>query len=151
MLHYGRLLRILNCCISQTMPNALAEVELTSAQGHIMGYLARCKQPPCPKDVEEEFHLSHPTVSGLLSRLEKKDFIALRPDPEDKRCKRIFIQPKGWECNEKMYRTILDNEAHIVNGFSEEEKTQFRELLIRAIRNIGCEPDFQIQEEETDQ
>ena len=73
--HYGHLLRILHWCTDQSMTNALENMELTAAQGHIMGFLAHRKEPPCPRDIEEEFQLSHPTVSGLLSRLEKKGVI----------------------------------------------------------------------------
>ena len=78
--HYGYLLKVLSGCMKASMDNALASMDLTSAQGHIMGYLAQRSQPPCSRDIEETFHLSHPTVSGLLSRLEKKDFIEFRPD-----------------------------------------------------------------------
>ena len=88
-------------------------------------------------DIEEAFHLSHPTVSGLLSRLEKKEFLELRPDPEDRRCKRIYMLPKGKECIEVMDRTILDNEERFVRGFTKEEKEQFAAYLTRAIRNMG--------------
>ena len=87
MPHYGYLLRILSCGISQNITSALGQMELTSAQGHIIGYLAQRQEPACPRDVEEQFRLSHPTVSGLLSRLEKKGFIEMRPDPNDC-CKR---------------------------------------------------------------
>lgn len=151
MPHYGHLLRVLSCSISQTITNALGEMELTSAQGHIMGYLTHCKEPPCPRDVEENFRLSHPTVSGLLARLEKKDFVALRPDPDDRRCKRIIILPKGVDCHEKIHQTILESEERIVQGFSEEEKRQFAELLARAIRNMGGQPHIELFKEESDQ
>lgn len=148
MPHYGHLLRILSCHISQSMTNALGEMDLTSAQGHIMGYLANCQAPPCPKDVEEHFHLSHPTVSGLLARLEKKEFIELCPDPADKRCKRIYVLPKGRDCHDKMYKTILENEERIVRGFSQEEKALLADFLARATRNMGAEP-YQNSKEES--
>lgn len=138
--HYGHLLRILHSCTDQAMSNALAAMELTAAQGHIMGYLAHRKDPPCPRDLEEAFHLSHPTVSGLLSRLEKKDFIALRTDENDRRCKRIYVLPKGREYQETMHKTILANEEKLVQGFTDEEKEQFAQLLNRAIRNMGGNP-----------
>jgi len=115
--HYGYLLKVLSGCMKASMDNALASMDLTSAQGHIMGYLAQRSQPPCSRDIEETFHLSHPTVSGLLSRLEKKDFIELRPDETDRRCKRIYMLPKGKELNETMGRVIHDNEAQVVAGF----------------------------------
>lgn len=122
------------------MTQALAQMELTAAQGHIMGYLARSPQPPCPKDIEEAFQLSHPTVSGLLARLEKKDFISLQPDPADRRCKRIHIRPKGQECNQRMRSIIESNESRMVQGFSDQEKTLFLDLLERAITNMGGHP-----------
>ena len=138
--HYGYRHRVLHWCADQAMTNALASMDLTSAQGQIMGYLARRKEPPCSRDIEEAFHLSHPTVSGLLSRLEKKHFIEFRPDESDGRCKRIYILPKGKECNEMMYNTILQTEAKLVEGFTEEEKEQFLNLLQRATENMrgGC-------------
>lgn len=142
MKHYGHMVRVLNFAISQSLTQALAEMELTSAQGRIMGYIAMTPEPPCAKDVEEKFHLSHPTVSGLLARLEKKGFIEFRPDEKDKRCKRIYMLPKGADCNERIYRVIQENERKLVAGFSETEKQQFSSLLTRAANNLGCDPQF---------
>ena len=146
---FGFAVHVLHWSSEQAMNNALANMELTAAQGHVMAYLAHAKQPPCPRDVEAEFHLTHPTVSGLLSRLEKKGFIEFRPDENDRRCKRIYMMPKGVECMEMMHRTILDNEARMVLGFSEEEKELFYSFLGRAIENTGGHPcGRKIKEEE---
>ena len=136
-IHYGHLLRILHWCTDQSMTSALEKMELTAAQGHIMGFLAHCHEPPCPRDVEEEFHLSHPTVSGLLQRLEKKEFIQLRCDDHDRRCKRIHVLPKGKMCMENMHQVIQTNEKRLVEGFTEGEQAKFAELLNRAITNMG--------------
>jgi DNA-binding MarR family transcriptional regulator len=56
--------------------------------------------------------------------LEKKQFVEFRPDPADRRCKRIYVLEKGWEHIEQIHRVIKDNEDRIVDGFSEEEKQQ---------------------------
>ena len=138
--HYGHMLRVLHWCTDQTMTGALARMDLTAAQGHIMGYLAHSPNPPCSRDIEEAFQLSHPTVSGLLSRLEKKGFIEFRPDEKDRRCKRIHMLPKGQACIELMHHTIRENEERIVQGFSDAEKAQFASLLERAISNMGGSP-----------
>ena len=119
------------------MTTALESMELTASQGHIMAFLAHQETPPCPRDIESEFQLSHPTVSGLLSRMEQKGFIELRTDPEDRRCKRIYVLPKGEQCHELMHRTIRENEKRIVEGFTPEEQELFRQLLQRAITNMG--------------
>lgn len=140
---YGPRLKMLHFYTDQAITNALAEMELTSAQGHILGFLTHRKEPPCPRDIEEAFHLSHPTVSGLLSRMEKKEFIAIRPDEQDKRCKRIFLLPKGEACSQKIHQTILATENRLTQDFTPEEQEAFTRLLDRAIQNMGgptCRP-----------
>ena len=148
---YGHLIRILHSCTAHAMTSALADMDLTAAQGRIMGYLAHSATPPCPRDIEEAFHLSHPTVSGLLSRLEKKDFIALRPDEADRRCKRIYVLPRGRECQETMHRTILANEDRLVQGFTQEEQELFARLLTQAIGNMGGNPCKRKHKEESNE
>ena len=135
--YYGHSVRILYWCTDQTVTSTLASMDLTSAQGHIMGFISHCDHPPCCRDIEEEFHLSHPTVSGILSRLEKKGFIEFRPDIRDRRCIRIYIMPRGAECNEWIHKTILANEEQMVRGFTDGEKAQFAAFLERAIINMG--------------
>ena len=137
--HFGHRIRVLHWCTDQAMTTALARMELTAAQGHIMGYLAHRDAPPCSRDIEEAFHLSHPTVSGLLSRMEKKGFIRFRPDETDRRCKRIYILPKGQQCTETMHKTVQHIESRLVQGFTKEERTQFTALLDRAIANMGAD------------
>ena len=135
--------------MAKAITNELDKMDLTSAQGHIMGYIAHSKQAPCSRDIEEAFRLSHPTVSGLLSRLEKKGFIEFRPDEQDRRCKRIYILPKGQECNETIRQTIRLTEAKLVEGFSPEEQTQFAAFLERGLANMGFTPTNFNPKEET--
>ncbi len=137
--HFGPRLRILHWCTDQAVTNALADMELTSAQGRILGYLGATSNAPCAKDVEEVFRLTHPTVSGLLGRLERKGFVEIRPDEQDRRCKRIYILPKGRQCNDRMHSIIRSHEERLVQGFTDAEKDQFSALLDRAIANMGCE------------
>ena len=137
---YGRSIRQLYWASDQTMTATLASMDLTASQGHILAYIAHSPMPPCPKDLEEAFRLSHPTVSGLLSRLEKKGFIAITPDPADRRCKRVSLEVKGQECMAKMDATIAASEAKLVENFTEEEKQLFASFLHRAIHNLGGNP-----------
>ena len=138
--YYGHLARVLHACTDQTMTAALAQMELTAAQSHILCYITYRKSPPCARDIEEAFQLSHPTVSGILSRLEQKEFIEMWPDALDRRCKRIYIREKGLEVDEIMHQTVRSTEERMVQGFTEEEKAQFTDLLCRAIDNMGGNP-----------
>ncbi len=137
---YGRYIRILHSSVTQAMTAALATMDLTAAQGHIMAFIAHQPSAPCPRDIEEAFQLSHPTVSGLLSRLEQKGFIECQPDENDRRSKRIYILPKGQQVHETMHHTIESTEVQLLQGFSVEEAAQFEALLLRAIHNMGESP-----------
>ena len=139
--HFGHLLRHLHCCNDQAMTELLESRELTASQGHVLGFINHSPTPPCARDIEEAFRLSHPTVSGLLSRLEKKGFLEFRPDAHDRRCKRIYLLPKAIELNEALHRAIDENEARLVQGFTPQEQEQFRALLIRAIHNMDGNPE----------
>lgn len=146
---FGHLVRILHWCTDQVMTSALERQELTASQGHIMGFLSRQSEPPCPRDIEAAFHLTHPTVSGILSRLEQKGFIHQHPDPNDRRCKRIYLSEKGLQCHDTMCRIILENEERMVQDFTTEEKELFLSLLQRAIANMGGGPCQRRNQEET--
>jgi DNA-binding MarR family transcriptional regulator len=124
-------------------------MDLTASQGPILGFIQHSPVAPCSRDIEEEFRLSHPTVSGLLSRLEKKGFVQLRLDEHDRRCKRIRLREKGQQCIEIMHRTIEENEKTLVQGFSEEERELFLTFLNRAIHNMGGNPCCRKSKEDT--
>lgn len=137
--HYGHMVRILHWCTDQVMTRALEEMELTAAQGHLLGYLAsRQENPPCPRDIEEAFHLSHPTVSGLLARLEQKGFLETRLDSGDRRRKRIFLLKRGQQCHERIHQVIRENEERMIRGFSQTQREDFAAYLERAIENMGA-------------
>ena len=148
----GAKLKVLSAAFGQEANRRAAEVGLTGSQAFFLGYLSRHRdQPVYPRDLEREFEFSHPTVSGILSRLEQKDFIRLETDPEDRRVRRIYVLPKGAECHDRMHRVILANEERMVQGFSPEEKAAFARLLGRAIENMGGCPCQQKHKEEDNQ
>lgn len=138
--HFGHQFRVLHWCTDQILNEALAKMDLTSSQGRIIGFIARQSEAPCCRDLEQHFHLSHPSISGTLSRLEKKGFLEARPDPADHRLKRLYLLPKGQACHQQILATIQSMEDQIVRNFTPEEQAQFSQLLNRAMTNIGGKP-----------
>ena len=138
--HFGPVFRALHWCTDQHLTTALGKMDLTASQGQIMSFIVRRQQPPCARDIEEHFRLSHPSVSGTLSRLEKKGFIEFRPDANDRRCKRIHPLPRGLQCHQRMIEEICSIEHRITADFTPEEQEVFHTLLIRALTNLGGTP-----------
>ena len=84
--------------------------------------------------------LKIPDTEKKAEKRKKKDFIQLRPDEHDRRCKRIHVLPKGKECMENMHQVIQNNEKRLVEGFTAEEQALFADFLNRAIANMGASP-----------
>ena len=118
------------------MNRKLQELDLTNAQGHAICFLTHAAEPPCARDIESTFGLSHATVSGILSRMEAKGFIEVRPDPTDRRVKRLDLLDRGTACSMSIARHVEETEQIMTAGFTDQELTQFRSYLGRAISNL---------------
>ena len=139
--HMSRYFKVMQIRMEHQLNRKLQELDLTSAQGHIIGYLAHTPEAPCARDLEQFFGLSHPTVSGLLSRMETKGFIEVRPDEQDRRVKRLFLPEKGMACSRQIQECFEENERQMLQGFTPEETELFRALLSRAVKNMCPEPE----------
>ena len=135
--HIGHYFKVMQLRIDSSMNRQLQELDLTSAQGRIIGFLAHRKEPACARDLEKFFALSHPTVSGLISRMEEKGFVKICTDPQDRRVKRIMLREKGVACSRQIGASIEENERQMLRGFTPEETAQFRLFLERAIGNMN--------------
>ena len=134
--HLGHSFKKLHFLLEQAVNQRLQELDLTSAQGHVIGFLRHSKEPPCAKDMENAYGLSHATVSGILSRMEAKGFISQEPDPYDRRVKRLYLRDRGLDCSEQISQHIGEIERSITADFTPEELEQFQDYLSRAISNL---------------
>ena len=124
--------------MAQDMTSRIASLELTRSQAFVLGYLCHHQEEDVyPRDVEKQFDFAHPTVSGLLQRLEAKGFILCEPSPEDRRCKKIVATAKAWRVNEQILQQMHTTEQALVAGMSQEEVRQLHALLDRMIQNIA--------------
>ena len=101
-----------------------------------------------PKDIERRFNLTHPTVSGLLQRLESKGFLSCEPDPDDRRYKRIVLTEKAAECQKEIWQHILTIEQTMTAGMQESEIDTLVRLLDLAAKNLDVCVDFDCIKEE---
>lgn len=135
---YGQKIKALTIAFERIVNANCAELDLTGAQGMILGYLNHhLDRFVYPKDIEKHFGLAHPTVSGLLQRLEYKGFITFTTASHDRRCKCITMTQKAIE-NGARNRALMENiDELLVQGFTPEERLQFWNLLSRAAKNVS--------------
>ena len=133
-----RRFRLLDQAGKQRVDQQFTAVDLTAMQSYVLRYLHEHRgEVVYPKDLEQRFHLTHPTVSGLLARLESKGFIVCTPDPDDRRCKRIVATEKAEQLHLRIHETFHALEQETLRGFSREETDTLLCLLDRAIENLS--------------
>ena len=133
----GPQLRYLNNRITQYMDQQFLALDLTSTQSFILHHLSLHENEAMyPKDIEKRFHLTHPTVSGVLQRLEAKNFIVIEPDRADRRCKRIRLTDRARRCDEAVRHAFETLEQLMCSGMSEEEQQTLLRLLDLASANL---------------
>ena len=133
----GPRLRYLNNRITQYMDQQFLALDLTSTQSFILHHLSLHENEAMyPKDIEKRVHLTHPTVSGVLQRLEAKNFIVIEPDRADRRCKRIRLTDRARRCDEAVGQAFETLERLMCSGMSEEEQQTLLRLLDLASANL---------------
>ena len=141
----GPRLRFLNNRITQYMDQQFLALDLTSTQSFILHHLSLHENEAMyPKDIEKRFHLTHPTVSGVLQRLEAKNFIVIEPDRADRRCKRIRLTDRARRCDEAVGQAFETLERLMCSGMSEEEQQTLLRLLDLASANLRTTQDTEV-------
>ena len=136
----GILLKVLNDDIRTSFNKALIQYDLTISQTEVLGYIYLCTnigKKINQIDIQNEFSLSNPTVTGILKRLEKKDYIRRIRCENDARYKVVELTDLGMEiCSTMKERTFqLDNK--LVENFTDEEKEMLFYLLRKMRDNIN--------------
>lgn len=136
-LRLSLLLKIVNNLFERELNNRISEINLTRTQCSILGYLNRNRDKQIsPSDIEKQFNLKRPTVTGILRRLEEKDFIIIEQNEIDKRYKMITLTSKNNEVNKIMEKNLDKIETILYKGLSVEEKKELYRILKKMLDNL---------------
>jgi DNA-binding MarR family transcriptional regulator len=91
------------------------------------------------KNIEHHFNLQHPTVSGILKRLEQHGFIRTETNEADRRAKNIFLTEKASVVDERAKKHQAQMEETFVKGFTQTESEALRQYLKRVLINVTQE------------
>lgn len=114
----------------------LKQIDLTYSQMEILFYLSHHSQPVSQKELCEAIQVSHPTMIGLIRRMEEKGLLICQTDPGDRRKNSIEMTDKSREILEQTKKRHRQDDEMLVRGFSEEENRLLNELLSRVYRNM---------------
>lgn len=119
---------------------ALEQYGITFSQARVLTFLLKSQgKVVIQKDIEEYLELKHPTVIGILQRMEAKGIIVSEVDPQDKRQKIITLTALAFELEKRITDHVEDAEQRMAEGMTQEELDTIKMLLHKVYKNINKE------------
>lgn len=132
----GFLIKVISDRMKALGDNDLKEHDLTFSQMQVLVVLERNNGTIAQKEIEKILDVSHPTIVGLINRLEDKGFVSSETDETDRRSKIISLTDKARALGKTMRATRNQAEQELLNGLNDEEQKTLNDLLRRLYANI---------------
>lgn len=125
----GYLIKSINDKLQVKADAELKEYGLTFAQCRVMAFLESRDGEATQKEIELFLSVAHPTVVGIVSRMEQNGYVTSRMDRRDKRNKLVRLTSKAEEIGLDMEQNVLRNEERLLAPLSDEERVQLKQML----------------------
>ena len=125
----GRLLRV-------SFDRQAATTGLTRAQWSVLAHLHRSDGVQ-QKTLANVMDITPITLARHLDRLEVDAWIERRDDPEDRRAKRVFLNPKAGPMMELLSVLGQSVRTQAMTGISPGDEEKFMQVLLQIRANLG--------------
>lgn len=132
----GYLLKNLNDKMKIKADADLKSYNLTFTQSRVCAFLEDCRGQATQKEIEVFLNVSHPTVVGIVSRLEQNGYVETYFDENDKRNKIVKLTRRAVDIGEEMQKHISENEKNLLSSLSQDEIRQLKRLLLVLYGNL---------------
>lgn len=109
---------------------------LTLAQSRVLTFLNEQDGIATQKEIEDFLQVSHPTVVGLVSRMEQNELVETWFDPENRRNKMVRLTEKSKKIGENMDEVTEQHDKALLNGLSEQEQAELNRMLDIILKNL---------------
>ena len=111
------------------------KIEINPAQGRILFVLWE-KDEISIQELAKKTSLGKSTLTSMLNRLEKLDYIQMRRSSKDDRKKIITLTEKDKQLHEKYKELSKEMNKLFYKGFSDKEIDIFEQFLQKALQNL---------------
>ena len=131
----GYLIKSINDKLTVKVDAELKQFNLTMSQCRVFLYLSSRGGQGTQKEIETFLGVSHPTVVGLVSRMEQNGYVMCWPC-EDGRNKNVKLTPKAEDIDKEMKKNKQANEQKLLEPLSPEESETLRDLLLKVVQHL---------------
>ncbi len=132
----GGMIKYISDKVRQKADNNLKDHNVTLSQVRVLNFLWR-ENGSCPqKQIEDFLQVSHPTVVGLVSRMEQSGYIQTSVSPDDKRNKIVTVTDSGMSLACELCRYMEDIDKRMLVGLTDEQQVQLADMLYIVAQNF---------------
>lgn len=132
----GFLIKVISDRMKALGDNDLKTHDLTFSQAQVLVVIERNGGTIAQKEIEKILDVSHPTIVGLVNRLQEKGFVECEVDESDRRSKIVYLTEKAKSLGQIMREKRDQSDRELMEGLSEEEAEQLYTLLRKIYSNI---------------
>lgn len=132
----GPLFKVINERMRASADADLKKLGITFAQSQVIVYLIEHAGRALQKEIETSLKVSHPTVSGLVSRLEKGGFVRTWVAEDDRRNKVVELTDKARDAADRLRATIRERDRELLAGLDERERAELVRILGQIYANV---------------
>lgn len=133
----GYLIHQIDNRIKTNIDNHFKVHDLTFSQSQVLHLLEKNGGSMSQKQLQTQMNVSHPTMVGLVQRLESNCFVTTETDSQDRRNKIVIITEEATNFKNEMIRSREKLHKTMFSSFSENEKDTLKEMLNRILDNIS--------------
>ena len=133
----GCLLKMITDKIKMRADANLAQQGLTLTQSRVLGYLNHNGGQATQKEIEGFLQVSHPTVAGIIGRMEQNGFVYCWLDPADKRSKIVCQTERAAAIAQDMHATIQATEQQMLRSLTREQIAALESTLRTIYADLG--------------
>lgn len=131
----GYLIKSINDKLKVRADAELKQYHLTMSQSRVLVYLRSRGGQATQKEIETFLDVAHPTVVGLVSRMEQNGYVTCWPC-EDGRNKYVKLTPQAEAIDKDMQENMHANEEMLLAPLSPEERERLRDLLLTVAEHL---------------
>ena len=132
----GYLIKNINDKLKVKADADLKHSNLTLAQSRVLAFLDSRGGQATQKEIEVYLEVSHPTVVGIISRMEKNGHLRCWVDETDKRNKIVALTEQAKALGEEMEQRISANEKMLLASLSEADIKKLKQMLLIIYNNL---------------
>ena len=132
----GYMLKQITDKIKVSAEVSLKKHNLTLSQTRVIQYIAKHGGTVTQKSIEDYLQVAHPTVVGIVTRMEKNDFLDCHFYENDKRIKIVSLTEKAVQISQVLESEITAQEQLLTKGLSEKDMNHLYHALQTILKNV---------------